>query len=67
MSTSIRVSEETKDKLERIKREGESFDDLLDRLADIEDTMSASAGAWAGTKKAQYAREARERVRDSLG
>ena len=66
MGTSIRVSETTKAKLERIKRDDETFDELLDRLADIEDTMQASAGAWAGSEKAKYARETRERVRESF-
>lgn len=64
MSTTIRVSDETKVKLERIKREEESFDELLARLADVEDGMKDSAGAWSGTKKAEKAREA---VRESRG
>jgi predicted CopG family antitoxin len=33
MSTSIRISEETKAKLEALKRDDETFDELLDRLA----------------------------------
>lgn len=66
MSTTIRVSEETKEKLERLKREDETFDELIDRLADIEDTMAESAGAWAGTDKADHAREARRRTRESF-
>lgn len=33
MSSSIRISEETKQKLEAVKRENETFDELLDRLA----------------------------------
>lgn len=33
MSSSIRISEKTKRKLEAVKREGETFDELLDRLA----------------------------------
>lgn len=33
MSTSIRISEETKQKLEAVKRDDETFDELLDRLA----------------------------------
>lgn len=66
MSTSIRVSEETKAKLKRIKRDDETFDELIDRLADVEDKMPDSAGAWAGTGKAERARHAREDVRESL-
>ena len=33
MSSSIRISDETKEKLEAVKREDETFDELLDRLA----------------------------------
>lgn len=33
MDTWIRISEATKRKLEAVKRDGESFDGLLDRLA----------------------------------
>lgn len=33
MSSSIRISDETKRKLEAVKREDETFDELLDRLA----------------------------------
>lgn len=33
MTPSIRISEETKQKLEAVKRDGETFDELLDRLA----------------------------------
>lgn len=32
VSTSIRISEETKRKLEAVKREGETFDELLARI-----------------------------------
>lgn len=66
MSTSIRVSDETKEKLKRIKQEDETFDELLSRLADIEDKMADSAGVWAGTDKADNAREAIERSRESF-
>ncbi|WP_436910018.1 DUF7557 family protein [Halosimplex marinum] len=44
MSTSIRISDETKQKLEAIKREGESFDDLLDRLARSDRDVREMAG-----------------------
>jgi len=33
MSSSIRISDETKEKLEAVKREDETFDELLGRLA----------------------------------
>ena len=66
MSTAIRVSDETKEKLERIKRSDESFDELLSRLAALEDTMRDSAGAWSGTDKAEGALRAREELRESF-
>jgi predicted CopG family antitoxin len=36
MSTSIRLSESTKAKLDRLKREGETHDELIDRLVSHE-------------------------------
>lgn len=45
MSSSIRISEETKRKLEARKREGESFDDLLARLARTEKDVE-EMGGW---------------------
>lgn len=63
MSTSIRVSDETKEKLARLKREDESWDEFLDRLANEGSGMTA--GAWSGTDKAEKAREAIERSRES--
>lgn len=64
MSTSIRVSDETKAKLEALKREGETFDELLERLASYETPMEA--GAWEGTDRADRAREAIQRTRESF-
>ena len=64
MSTSIRVSDETKAKLARLKREDESWDELLDRLASEESSMNP--GVWEGTGKAEPAREAVRRSRESF-
>ncbi|WP_083899894.1 DUF7557 family protein [Haloferax denitrificans] len=64
MSTSIRVSDETKAKLARLKRENESWDEFLDRLANQGSGMTA--GAWNGTDKAEPAREAIKRSRESF-
>ena len=61
VSTSIRVSDETKEKLAWLKREDESWDEFLDRLATEESGMKA--GAWKGTDKAEKAREAIKRSR----
>jgi predicted CopG family antitoxin len=63
MSTSIRVSDETKEKLSRLKREDENWDEFLDRLAN--EGAEMNAGAWKGTGKAKKARAAIKRSRES--
>lgn len=64
MSTSIRVDEETKARLERLKRDEETWSEFLDRLASDQGTMEP--GFWAGTDKPETAREARRRARESF-
>ena len=63
MSTSIRVSDETKDKLSRLKRDGETWDEFLNRLANEEDPISI--GAWSD-EEADRVHEAVERSRESF-
>jgi len=63
MSTSIRVSDETKDLLERLKRDDETFDELLHRLASDEEPINI--GAWSN-EEADEAREAVRRSRESF-
>ena len=63
MSTSLRVSEETKAILERLKREDETFDELLERLAT--DEQPIHIGAWS-EEQADRAREAIQRSRESF-
>lgn len=63
MSTSIRVSDETKAKLDRLKRDDESFDELLKRLASDEEPITV--GAW-DSDTADRAREAVSRSRESF-
>ncbi len=63
MSTSIRVSDETKDKLARLKRENETWDEFLSRLADEEDPINV--GSWSDDE-AERAREAVKRSRESF-
>lgn len=65
MSSTIRVTEGTKDKLRHLKREDETWDELLDRLAT--ESQSMNPGAWEGTDKAEKAREAVKRSRESFG
>lgn len=63
MSTSIRVTDETKSKLSRLKREDETWDEFLSRLADEEDPINV--GAWS-SDEADRAREAVERSRENF-
>lgn len=63
MSTSIRVSEETKKKLDRLKRDDESFDELLERLAT--DKEPIEIGSW-DSDTADRARDAIDRSRKSF-
>lgn len=63
MSTSIRVSEQTKAKLDRLKRDNESFNELLDRL--VADEQPIEIGAW-DAETADNARKAISRSRESF-
>ncbi len=63
MSTSIRVSDETKEKLDRLKRDDESFDELLERL--VSDEEPISVGVW-DSETADRARDAVARSRESF-
>ena len=64
MSTSIRVSDETKRMLKSLKRDEETFDELLERLAQSEKPIDI--GAW-DKEDAERAREAVKRSRESFG
>ncbi|MFB6293427.1 MAG: antitoxin VapB family protein [Halonotius sp.] len=68
MSTSIRVSEETKRKLEAVKRDDETFDELLDRLAVARtpDDVAAMAG-FADEGIEEHMDETHEDLSESLG
>ncbi len=63
MSTSIRVSDGTKQLLESLKQEEETFDELLERLAKSERPINI--GAWS-EEQANSAREAVKRSRESF-
>ncbi|QLH83326.1 DUF7557 family protein [Halosimplex pelagicum] len=63
MSPRIRVSDEAKELLERLKRDDETFDELLHRLAS--DEGSVNIGAWS-SEEAEGAREAVSRSRESF-
>ena len=63
MSTSIRVSDDTKRLLERLKRDDETFDELLERLAQSERPIEI--GSW-NEEEADRARAAVKRSRESF-
>jgi predicted CopG family antitoxin len=63
MSTSIRVTDDTKRMLERLKRDDETFDELLERLAQSEQPINV--GAWS-EEEADRARDAVARSRESF-
>jgi predicted CopG family antitoxin len=64
MDTSIRISEQTKAELERLKRDDESFDQLLHRLA--ADWEPIETGTW-DSETADRARESITRSREDFG
>jgi predicted CopG family antitoxin len=63
MSTSIRVSERTKARLDRLKRDSESFDELLRRLTSEEEPIEI--GSW-DAETAERARQAISRSREQF-
>ncbi|MBX0287005.1 DUF7557 family protein [Haloarcula salinisoli] len=67
MSTSIRISEETKAKLEAVKQDDETFDELLDRLAITrteEDVREMAGFAEEGIE--EHMKQTNEELSDSL-
>ena len=67
MSTSIRISEETKRKLEAVKRPDETFDELLARLAvDRTEADVEELAGFADEDIEQHMREARSDFGDSI-
>jgi len=59
----IRISAETKRELKRRKREGESFEDVLERLLKDDRDLLAGFGSWS-RERAEKAREAREKGKE---
>jgi len=67
MSTSIRISEATKRKLEAVKRDDETFDELLDRLAvDRTESDVREMAGFGGDGVAEGMKAAREDLNESL-
>jgi len=61
--STIQVSEDTKRSLEQLKRDGETFDELLTRLMAVEEPINV--GAWSKAE-ADRVRETIERSRRSF-
>jgi|GEM_PF-1176531 len=64
MMAIIRVDDQTKARLERLKGEDETWSEFLDRLASERGSMEP--GLWTGTDKPEGARDARERAREGF-
>lgn len=58
----IRVSASVKRELDRRKRPGESYNDVLERLFSVDRDLLAGFGRWS-EETAERAREARERCK----
>lgn len=68
MSKSIRVDEQTHAALKSLKRENETFNDLLTRLVEERtELVEAGAGLWEGTDAAEKAREYRNEMKQGIG
>lgn len=69
MSTTIRLSEETKGKLAALKREGESYEEALARLlaAHEERDFEAGFGILADSDTSERVRESHEAMDRQIG
>jgi hypothetical protein len=65
MSSSIRISDETKQKLELVKRDDETYDELLARLATTEKDVEEKGG-FADDSVVEDMARAREEMNESL-
>ena len=64
MSKSIRVDEETHAALASLKRDDETFDELLTRLIrERRESVRSGAGLWEGTDAADRARAKRREMK----
>jgi predicted CopG family antitoxin len=68
----IRVSPELKERLRREKREGESYNDVVERLVARQterrrEAIQEGAGLWNDSEAAGHARRAREEMNEELG
>ena len=57
----VRLSEESYERLKARRREGESFDDVVDRLLDDDRNLLAGFGAWEDTNQREVVEEIHDR------
>lgn len=68
MSKTIRLDDETHAELARLKREDETFDDLVSRLLrQRRENIRDGAGLWSGSDAAEKARDARSQMKQDIG
>jgi len=68
MSKSIRVDDDTHAALAALKREDETFDELLSRLVrERRESVHEGAGLWAYSDAAEAARAKRTEMKDDVG
>lgn len=68
MSKSIRVDDDTHAALTALKRDDETYDDLISRLVEVRrEAVSEGAGLWSDSDAAAEARSARERLKEQMG
>ena len=60
----IRVSDAVKRELDRRRREGESYNDVLERILDEERDVLAGFGAFEGTDRGEATRGVHERGKE---
>lgn len=68
MSKSIRVDEDTHAALAALKRDDETFDDLLSRfIEERRKSIKEGAGLWERSDAAERAREKRKEMKYGIG
>lgn len=68
MSKTIRVDDETHAELARLKRNDETFDELISRLLrQRRENIRDGAGIWSESDAAEMARKARKRMKEDIG
>jgi predicted CopG family antitoxin len=60
----IRVSDTVKRELDRRRREGESYNDVLERILEDERDLLAGFGAFKDTDRGEAMREVHERTKE---